>query len=292
MSLPLGTGIESVRLRVADLRRTLRFYHDILGFVETSRPEHHRGLSARIDSPPLLILEESRDASRPPRPTAGLYHAAIRFPSRGALGAAVRRVIRAEHPLHGAADHLVSEAVYMTDPEGNGIELYVDRPREEWRWDGEQIAMATDPLDLQSLLDEPDAIALERESISDGTDIGHIHLQVSDLRQSEEFYSGILGFEVMQRSYPGALFLSAGRYHHHIGLNIWGGRGILPLPTGALGLVSFRVRIPGGEEWRALCERSDTLRVRQPAERAAGDPPILSLTDPNGIAIELLAAPR
>lgn len=148
---------------------------------------------------------------------------------------------RGTAPLSGVADHLVSEALYLSDPDGIGIEIYRDRPRETWRKVGGQIAMATDPLDLRSVATEPGAEQVW-SGLGAATVIGHVHLHVASLEDAERLYCGILGFEPMVRSYPGALFVAAGGYHHHVGLNTWMGEGAPPPPRNAVGLRSFSVR--------------------------------------------------
>jgi catechol 2,3-dioxygenase len=158
-------------------------------------------------------------------------------------------------PFQGAADHLVSEALYLTDPDGNGLELYVDRPRAAWPYRNGQLIMATDPLDLNALLAEADQDPAPWTGVDPGVDVGHVHLHVSDLARAEAFYSGLLGMDVTQRGYPGALFLSAGGYHHHLGVNTWAGAGAPPPPPDAVGLISFALNLPGAPAWRALLDR-------------------------------------
>jgi catechol 2,3-dioxygenase len=175
-----------------------------------------------------------------PRRSAGLFHFAILVPSRAALGRSLRRLADRQWPLSGASDHLVSEALYLDDPDGLGIEIYRDRPRERWQIMNGQVMMATDPLDLQSVHDEPGAestwTGLER-----GTTIGHVHLHVPHLDAAEAFYCGRVGFEPTLRGYPGALFVAAGGYHHHLGLNTWTGIGAPPPPEHAVGLRAFTI---------------------------------------------------
>jgi catechol 2,3-dioxygenase len=156
------------------------------------------------------------------------------------------------YPLGGASDHGVSEALYLSDPDGNGLEIYRDRPRAEWRMDGDQVAMVTEALDLENLRAE----AQDRdEGVVPGTTIGHVHLHVADLDRAEAFYGGKLGFDMMLRGTQfGAYFMAAGGYHHHLGLNIWAGR--TPPPPNAVGLESFTVTIPGEAAWRQAVERA------------------------------------
>ncbi|MEJ2209564.1 MAG: VOC family protein [Anaerolineae bacterium] len=287
--LPAGTGIGRVHLRVADLERALDFYREGLGFREVEAEGDVARLSATGHAPLHVVLTELPGARRKPRGTTGLYHVAIRFPSRRALAWAFRRLVEQEWPFQGFADHLVSEALYLADPEGNGLELYVDRPRDQWPRRGGQIQMATDPLDVEALLaeagDEPGPG--REQAIDPGTDVGHVHLQVSDLGRAEAFYGGLLGLEVTQRGYPGALFLSAGGYHHHVGLNVWAGAGASRPPSDAVGLVSFALRLPEVEAWRALVERVRAAGV----EVALGEDAYgawARTQDPDGNGVELL----
>jgi catechol 2,3-dioxygenase len=238
-------GIGTVALTVADLDRTAAFYERAIGLRSVDRD----GKVARLGvEPGLPLVALWREPAAPPRPprTTGLFHQAILVPTRADLARALERVARAGGSFTGASDHLVSEALYLADPEGNGIEIYRDRPREEWsRADGE-IRMATQPLDLAGLMGEvPDG---PDEGMPPGTRVGHVHLQVAHLAAAEAFYHGVLGFDVTVRSYPGALFVSAGGYHHHVGLNTWAGEGIPPPPPGVRGLRTFAVTLPSDEE--------------------------------------------
>lgn len=241
-----GTSMGTVRLTVSDLGRSRAFYEEAIGLRASEQEDGSLAFGVAGERP---LVELRGDASAPPldRGAPGLYHLAILLPSRLDLGFALARLANARWPLDGASDHLVSEALYLSDPDGNGIEIYRDRPREEWRWVDGQLAMSTLPLDLQSVLAEiTDASALEPLAPR-GTKIGHVHLQVSDLAQAEDFYSGVLGFDVTVRGYPAALFVSAGGYHHHLGLNTWHSRGASPPPDGAVGLLSYEILLPEAE---------------------------------------------
>jgi catechol 2,3-dioxygenase len=189
----------------------------------------------------LIELHEDTSAVAKPRRSAGLFHFAILVPSRAALGRSLRRLVDQRYPLTGASDHLVSEALYLDDPDGLGIEIYRDRPRDEWqRLPDGSIAMATDPLDLQALLDEPGA-GTPWPGLEAATVMGHVHLHVPHLNSAEALYCGRIGFEPMLRGYPGALFVSAGGYHHHLGLNTWAGIGAPAPPGHAVGLRTFTI---------------------------------------------------
>jgi catechol 2,3-dioxygenase len=252
-SIDGGTSMGAVRLMVADLDRLRDFYRDAIGLSEL--PPEDGTVRLGTDGEPIIELVGEPDA--PPRThgTSGLFHLAILVPSRQDLARALQRVAEAGWRLSGASDHLVSEALYLSDPEGNGIELYRDRPREAWPVRDGVLQMDTLPLDLDGVLGE-----LRREDTSApmaaGTRIGHVHLNVGDLTAAEAFYSGALGFDVTVRGYPGALFVSAGGYHHHLGLNTWVGEGVLPPPRGSRGLREFEIVLPSPQ---SLATEEDRL---------------------------------
>lgn len=276
MSLPPATFIGGTRLRVGDLARSLAFYRDVLGFTATPVSENVTALAAG-SAAPILTLVEQKDAVRKPPRSTGLYHAAILTPSRPALGKVLRRLFDAQYPLDGASDHLVSEALYLSDPDGNGLEIYRDRPRGEWRYAGTQLQMDTRRLDLESLLNDADPSAYT--AIPDGTVIGHMHLHVSDLAQAEAFYAGLLGFDVVVRGYPGALFFSAGGYHHHLGTNTWAGSA--PPPPNAVGMVWWDLVVPGGAA--AVIERITAAGI--PASISATGAALVADRDGNYVRI-------
>ena len=240
MSLPPDAHIGQVALTVRDLDRSLLFYRDVLGFTETHR-EGQRAVLAPPSGRTLIELHERTDAAARPRRSSGLFHFAILVPSRAALGRSLRRLAEKQWPISGAADHLVSEALYLNDPDGLGIEIYRDRPRDTWRHASHgEIAMATDPLDLKGIHDEAGA-DVTWAGLESGTVMGHIHLQVPHLDAAEAFYCDRVGFTPMVRSYPGALFVAAGGYHHHVGLNTWAGSGAPSPPDNAVGLRGFTI---------------------------------------------------
>ena len=252
--LPTDARLGAIRLRVGDVERLTRFYEQAIGLqVVEDGPVTALG----VDGHALVELEAAPDA--PPRPlhTTGLFHLAILVPSRADLALALRRVAAAGWRLSGASDHLVSEALYLSDPEGNGIELYRDRPRDEWPAVGGVLQMDTLPLDLGNLLSEVDE-ANGDAGMPAGTTLGHVHLQVSDLTAAEGFWADALGFDVMVRGYPGALFVSAGGYHHHVGLNTWAGAGAPAPPTAP---------------WASTGSRSCSRTPTPSPKRAAGSPP-------------------
>lgn len=271
-----ATRIGYVHLRVSDLERSLTFYLDVLGFRLVSGGAHTATLSATGRGPGLIVLTARKDApARPPRST-GLYHFAIRVPNRRALAMVIRRLEEMQWPVQGYADHDVSEAVYLADPDGIGIEVYADRPRDEWPLRNGQVEMVTEPLELDRLMRELDTWPGNWEGIDPATDIGHIHLRVSSLETAEEFYHGVLGFDVTQRDIVGALFLSAGGYHHHVGVNTWASEGAPRPPADALGLISFSVLFPDAATLalvrRRLIAAGVTMQEQEDGSFRAADP--------------------
>jgi catechol 2,3-dioxygenase len=288
-----------VRLAVADQAGVAAFYERAVG-LRTLATDDDDGGTVRLgaaDGPPLVELVA--DASAPPRArhSSGLFHLALLVPDRPALARALRRVAAAGWRLDGASDHLVSEALYLSDPEGNGIELYRDRPRAEWRRgeDGE-LAMATLPLDLEDLLGElgTGSGASPRELLAAapaddpgmpaGTAMGHVHLQVADLAAAEAFYAAAIGFDVMVRGYPGALFVAAGGYHHHLGLNTWASAGGPPADPAARGLRDFAIAFPDAAERDRAAGR-----IADAGHPLRADGADAVATDPFGIGVRLTA---
>lgn len=243
MTIDPGTSLGSVALTVADLDGGAAFYREAIGLRELRRDGDTVDLGAPDDESPLVTLVGRPDAPpRPPR-TTGLFHLALLVPSRSELARSFQRVREAGHRFTGASDHLVSEALYLDDPEGNGIELYRDRPRDEWTRAGGDLQMATLPLDLEGVLASAPA-GDAGEGMARGTTLGHVHLQVGSIPAAYAFYTDGLGFDPTVRGYPGALFVSAGGYHHHLGLNTWAGEGAPAPPEGARGLRSYTIVLP------------------------------------------------
>jgi catechol 2,3-dioxygenase len=232
-----------VHLIVSRQESALRFYQEVIGL----RPIQQQGSTVALgasDAAPLLLLTARASARpRPPR-TTGLYHLAIRVPSRIELARSLQHLVEVGHPPQGSADHWVSEALYLSDPEGNGIEIYADRPRDQWPARDGQLQMGTAPLDQDGLLAELESDRGTWNGLAPDTSIGHVHLQVADLAQAERFYHDLLGFDLVLRYGAGALFLSAGGYHHHIGLNTWAGVGAPPPPPDAVGLCHYTIVLP------------------------------------------------
>jgi len=244
-------GVERVHLRVDDVDAATAFYRDVAG-LEPDPAE--RGALRAPGGPVLVRLRDDGISGRAPQRASGLFHTAIRYPARADLAAALRRIATTRPEFTGASDHGVSEALYLNDPAGNGVELYWDRPREAWPDD-----MFTAPLDL----DDVASAGPEADRAPEGTDVGHVHLRVSDLAAAQDFYVGQLGFEVMHRYGNQALFVATGGYHHHVGLNTWysAGRPLEPPARPGLDRVVFRTDGDPGEH-----------------------------TDPDGISLELTPA--
>lgn len=236
-----NTHIGLVSLTVADFGRSLPYYTRNIGLKLLSRD----GQAATLGTAerPLLELVEQPGAILP-RGTTGLYHFALLVPSRLELARTFKNLVDNETPLSGFSDHSVSEAIYLSDPDGNGIEIYRDRQREEWPRQNGRLQMNTLPLDLQSLVGELNGQSREWHGLHDGTTMGHIHLHIRDVDEAEAFYCDILGFERVMRYGPSAGFVAAGGYHHHIGLNTWAGKDAPPPPTGSAGLRFYQIVLP------------------------------------------------
>jgi len=247
--------LASLDLRVAGRDRMLDFYTRDLGLALLDQDDHALRLGPGTDRP-LLTLHLDPSARPAPGRTTGLYHFAILLPSRRDLARALRNLLQHGYPLQGAADHLVSEALYLADPEGNGIELYADRPRAAWpRQDG-RLRMATDPLDFEGLMAELSQDQAPWIGMPPTTIIGHVHLRVAGIDAAESFYQDVLGFDLVTRYGASASFLSTDGYHHHIGLNTWIGEGAPPPPPGSQGLRHFSVVLPDGGELERTLERA------------------------------------
>lgn len=286
--LPAQTKIAHAHLKVASLERSLPFYVGLLGLSQVTQKDDTAYLSATGEPPSLLLLTQIQDALPRPRRSTGLFHVAIRLPDRVALARTLFQLLTHDWPLQGAADHVVSEALYLADPDGNGLELYVDRPRHQWPRNEDQIAMTTLPLDLEALLGELAGQDQTYSGIHPQTDVGHVHLQVSSLEGADRFYHQLLGLEVTQRDFHGALFLAAGGYHHHLGVNIWNSAGAGPPPPNAVGLRSYAYHIPDEGTWLALHQRLEV--GGHPIEKYTDDGVALSahLHDADHIQVELL----
>ncbi len=282
------THIGAVHLTVADLERSLIFYRQQLGFADVWLRDGSAGLG--VADRVLLVLHESEHAPRPHR-TTGLYHFAILVPSRLELARSLRHFAEIGTRMQGFSDHQVSEALYLADPDGIGIEVYRDRPREEWRTFGGRLQMTTDPLDVENLLQEAEADAKASgrpwSGLAPGTTIGHVHLHVSFIEDSEQFYREVLGFDLTQRYGESASFMSAGGYHHHIAVNVWAGIGAPHPPAGAIGLEHFEIVLPTATALDDVARRINAAGI---AADIAED--VIRVSDPAGNRIELIAIPK
>jgi catechol 2,3-dioxygenase len=240
-TLPAETEIGTVALTVPDLGRAAPFYRDLLGLTYRRQADGTAWLgTAERD---LVMLVEEPGAQPPGRAT-GLYHQAFRLPSRLELARSLNRLLEARWPIQGAADHGVSEALYLSDPVGNDIEIYRDYPRERWPVRNGQIQMVSEQLDVEGVMAELNKAREPSYMVPPGTVMGHVHLKVSDLQEAVDFYTQVLGFDLIQRFGSSAAFVSAGGYHHHIGMNTWESAGAPPPAPGSIGLRFFTVRLP------------------------------------------------
>ena len=267
-----------VTLIVRDLDRCVEYYMNVIGLRVRARMGTVVHLGAGAEN--LLVLEGNSDAP-PAAHTTGLFHTAFLVPSRAALARHVRHLADSGALIDGMADHAVSEAIYLSDPEGNGIEIYRERPRQEWTWKDGSVHMVTDPLDAELLLQEADREGAKWSGVDAGTIIGHVHLRVSNLIAAEKFYCDILGFDVTTRSYRGALFISKNGYHHHLGLNTWRSYNAPPPAAGSAGLKQF-VHRTDESEFDLIRDRAAASEVMI-KETAQG----FLLRDPFGIQIEI-----
>ncbi len=284
--LPNESRVGRVRLQVSDLDRSLRFYEGLLGFRILARSARRALLGPHAESTELIELHApSGVRSVPPTGRLGLYHFAILLPDRAALGRILARLgERGTSP--GMADHAVSEALYLEDPDGLGIEIYADRPREEWQRRGRELLMVTEPLDVESVLRSGGGESWH--GMPKGTTIGHVHLHVGDLERATAFYHTALGLDKMVWNYRGALFLAAGGYHHHLGVNVWAGpRAIAPAEDEAR-LLDWELLLPEGSELAAVARSLEGAGF----EVGTGTGDTLETQDPWGTGLRIAAVAR
>lgn len=280
--LPAATAMGPVHLAVTDLARSLAYYTERIGLAIRSREGERVWLGAgESDVLALTVEPEALRASG----AAGLFHVALLLPARASLGATLHHLIESRTPIDGASDHGVSEALYLSDPDGNGLELYCDRPRDDWPRVAGRLSMSTEPLDGDGLLAEGGPVRESWRGLPAGTRVGHVHLRVQHVDAAERFYVEVVGFDRVQRYGPSAAFVSAGGYHHHVGLNNWGGVSG-PAPPGAVGLRRFEVLLPDAAALDAL--RGRLLAAGHAAEPAEGG---VESADPSGNRVRFTLAP-
>lgn len=276
--------IVRAELRVRDIERSLEFYRDVVGLREVER-KPGSVLLGPPDGPPILRLSSEGVTGRADPSATGLYHVAIRFPSRPALGEALARLVAGDLRI-GAGDHGVSEALYIDDPDGNGVELYRDRPVDEWPppVGDALVGMTTGPVDMQGVLDEGAGRDAIGASAAPGTDIGHVHLQAGDIDRTVKFYAEELGLDLTQMFDGSAAFLSSNGYHHHIGANTWNSRNGSPAARDRAGLdrIVFAVSDP---------DQLEDVRLRLAAQgrRPEGaEAESLTVVDPDGVELRFI----
>ncbi len=253
--LPAETRMGRVALTVHDLERSLDYYAGRLGLRLLQKSAEQVILGA--GQTPLLVLQRQPGA-RPARGVTGLYHFALLLPSRLELARTLRHLLDTNTPLAGASDHAVSEALYLTDPDGHGIEIYRDRPRTQWEYPGGALKLTVDPFDAAGVLAVMDATTPAWEGLHPDTVMGHVHLHVSHLPQAQAFYVDQLGFDLMARYGHQAAFVAAGGYHHHLGLNTWAGVGAPPPPANAARLLWYEMVMGGPADLQRLVARLTT----------------------------------
>ena len=272
----IAPHIGRVALVVADLERSVRFYSDVIGLALLDRDDTVARMG--VAGEPLLLLHGQPGAT-PVRRATGLYHFALLLPSRADLGDTLHHLITVNGPISGYADHAVSEAIYLTDPDGHGIEMDRDRPRAEWINPNGTLKLTTEPIDFEGVLA---ARSGQWHGLPPGTMMGHIHLQVASIPATEQFYLGLLGFDLMARYGSGASFISANGYHHHLGANTWAGVGLPPAPNDAARLLWYEIRQPDTAAIEVLAGRLNTAGYLFEREDDG-----LRVSDPSGIAIRL-----
>jgi catechol 2,3-dioxygenase len=266
-------------LVVTDLALVSSFYQKMMGLGVIEKTASGEVLG--VGGVPLLTLTTDRQAQRAPRTAAGLFHTAFLMPNRPELARWLRHAAGNNVVLEGASDHIVSEAIYLSDPEGNGIEIYADRPHEQWKFheDG-TVEMATLKLDLQALYESAPQDLWT--GMVDGSAIGHLHLQVGDIPEANAFYRDVLGMKLMAARYPGASFFATGNYHHHLGANIWNSRGAGVRSPNMTGLSDYTLRFNDKVALDNAVARLDQLEIK--SEKRDGG---VSLRDPWGIGLTL-----
>ncbi len=272
-----NTFVGQVNINVTDLDSALAFYQDVIGFQVLEQTDRKAVLTTDGKTG-LLTLEQPIDVTPKEARTSGLYHFALLLPTRADLSIFLQHLLQTGYRF-GASDHHVSEALYITDPDGNGIEVYRDRPSSEWTWSNGEVSMVTDPLNGESLLAESDS---EWNGLPADTVMGHIHLHVSDLQKAEEFYVKGLDFTVVSH-YPQAVFIATGRYHHHIAINTWQGVGAPAPKKNSVGLNWYTLVFPNEEARGKAMEQLQEIGASVTAEND-----FFVTEDPSGNKIRLV----
>lgn len=252
VAIDTRTTMGTVALTAQNLERSLAFYQNTLGLKIHHQTDDKAHLGAGNDD--LLILYENLSAKRYQGVT-GLYHFALLVPSRLELAKALYHFAKTQTPLQGLSDHYVSEAIYLADPDGNGIEIYRDLPRDQWEFSDEQLSMGTAAMDVDAVMGTLDDPSPQFAGLHADTVMGHVHLHVDYAEKAEAFYRDIIGFDVMMRFNNVASFMSAGGYHHHLGANTWAGVGAPPPPDDAVGLRWYEIVLPDDNALQATLTR-------------------------------------
>lgn len=277
--LPDGLTLGAAHLKVSELDRSIAFYTNVLGLQLARREGAEAGLSAGADE--LIVLHETPGARSVSR-HSGLYHVALLYPSQLELARVAQRIMVSETPIQGASDHGISEAIYLPDPDGNGIELASDYPKDTWPDPSDVTAIAPNPLDMGRLFNLVSGREPEPEA-DPGTKIGHLHLHVGDVTEGLAFYRDILGFDLITYM-DSAAFVSAGGYHHHLAFNVWQGKGAPPSPAEAAGLLYWTIELPTSEDVSAARDRLNASGA-ETVDVAEG----FAASDPWGIAFHVVS---
>ncbi|WP_342542308.1 VOC family protein [Paenisporosarcina sp. FSL H8-0542] len=276
------TYTKHVQLQVADLSRSTIFYENILGLRILVQTKSIVSFTTNGQDA-ILTIEQPIEVSNHPTNAAGLYHMALLLPSKKELGIVFNHIRSTGYPFSGASDHMVSEALYLNDIDGNGIELYYDRSPDVWKWQRDMVEMTIDPLDIQSLVASAEQTPFN--GMPEGTVMGHVHLRVADLDEAETFYVKGLGFDVVNRYGTQALFISSNGYHHHIALNTWGNPSSIKRTEQTLGMKSFSIVYPSEEARQKV-----VAQLKEIGATVSVQSDYVSVIDPSGIEVQLFIA--